>query len=312
MDLVSACRIFVCVAEHGSFTVGAAAARVPQSVASRRVAALEEHFGQALFDRTARRPALTAFGQDMLGSAKRLVQLAEALDFHAQEAKLRPLTLAVPGTCTTLALARLDAAARDRDIALDLRCADPHARTELLREKQVRAAVAAVPPAEAAWTVPLGLASTRSAARSPARSPVRLESLRPLRADDTYRRIRIQPEDDMPYVRDTLQHAGHRAALLPAQISVADTLVVAAGAALRTRDFLLCSAAQARNLDLAWQPIAGLPLARGYTVAAHLGDDAALVRGPLAASLAAYLGAAHGAAGETTHHTTDGSEPAVA
>jgi DNA-binding transcriptional LysR family regulator len=62
---------------------------VPQSVASRRVAALEEHFGQPLFDRSARRAVLTAFGRDMLAPAKRLVQLADALEFHAQEAKLR-------------------------------------------------------------------------------------------------------------------------------------------------------------------------------------------------------------------------------
>jgi DNA-binding transcriptional LysR family regulator len=47
MDLVASCRVFVHVGERGSFTLGAAAARVPQSVASRRIAALEEHFGES-------------------------------------------------------------------------------------------------------------------------------------------------------------------------------------------------------------------------------------------------------------------------
>jgi hypothetical protein len=56
-----------------------------------------------------------------------------------------------------------------------------------------------------------------------------LSALRPSRAEASYRRIWIQPEDDVPHVRDPLQHAGHRAALLPAQITVAASLVAAAG-----------------------------------------------------------------------------------
>lgn len=318
MDLVSACRIFVSVAERGSFTLGAEAERVPQSVASRRVAALEKHFGQPLFDRTARRAALTVFGQDLLGPAKRLVQYAEALDQHATEAKLRPLTLAVPETCGVRQLAVLDATARGADVALDLRCAGPAQRAEWLRDREVRAVVAAVPPADAAWVVRLGVASaappaavatagaTAATAATAAvdgesetagvaaavRRPLRLESLRPSRVEPTYRRIWIQPEDDVPYVRDVLQRAGHRAALLPAQISVAASLVAAAGAALRTGDFVLCSARQARELGFDWRPIADASVARGYTVSAHVGDDAVLVRRVLGRELARCLDAA--------------------
>jgi DNA-binding transcriptional LysR family regulator len=286
VDLVSACRIYVSVAERGSFTLGAAAERIPQSVASRRVAALEKHFRQPLFDRTARRAVLTVFGQDMLGPAKRLVQYAEALDQHAAEAKLRPLTLAVPETCDVRHLALLDAAARDADLALDIRCAGPERRTEWMRDKAVRAAVQAVPPADATWVVPLGLASASDPPR-----PIRLESLRPSRTEPALRRVWIQPEDDVPYVRDVLQRAGHRAALLPAQISVAASLVTAAGAALRTDDYLLASAEQAQDLGLSWQPIAEASLARGYKVAAHVGDDALLVRTLVGAALARALGA---------------------
>ena len=305
MDLVSACRIFTSVAERGSFTLGAAAEGIPQSVASRRVAALEKHFRQPLFDRTARRAVLTVFGQDMLGPAKRLVQYAETLEYHAAEAKLRPLTLAVPEICDVRRLAVLDAAARDAELALDIRSAGPELRAAWMRDKAVRAAVQAVPSDDALWTVPLGLASLplpvppptgrheATQGSSSARPPIRLETLRPSRTEPALRRVWIQPEDDVPHVRDVLQRAGHRAALLPAQISVAASLVTAVGAALRGSDLVLASADQARELGLAWRPIAeAAALARGYTVAAHVGDDAVLIRTLVGAELARALGAA--------------------
>lgn len=297
VDLVNACRVFVQVGEQGSFTLGAAAARVPQPVASRRVAALEVHLGQPLFDRSARRAVLTAFGRDMLEPARRLVQLADALEFHAQEAKLRPLTLAVPETCDVWHLARLDAAAREAGLVLEPRGAGPAERAELLSSRSVRASVEAVPPADATWTVPLGLACRRGI--DPSAESVRLSTLRPSRAEASYRRIWIQPEDDVPHVRGVLQHAGHRAALLPAQITVAASLVAAAGQALRTGGFLLCSAPQADDLGLAWRPISGTAVARGYSVSALTGDDAARVRDVLGARLARALGAATEAAAET-------------
>ena len=321
MDLVGACRVFVSVAERGSFTLGAAAERIPQSVASRRVAALEKHFSQPLFDRTTRRAVLTVFGQDLLGPAKQLVQYAEALSHHAAEAKLRPLTLAVPETCDVRHLAMLDAAARDADVALDLRRAGPEQRAAWLASKEVRAAVQAVPPAEAAWVVPLGLASAVIGGQAGRRAvtqssssphPARLESLRPSRTEPTFRRVWIQPEDDVPYVRDVLQRAGHRAALLPAQISVASSLIAAVGAALRTGDFVLASADQARELGLAWRPIAEASLARGYTVAAHVGDDALLVRTLVGAELARCLGAAAESSDESSAETPAETSPAHA
>jgi DNA-binding transcriptional LysR family regulator len=71
VDLIGCCRAFVSVTETGSFTAGAAAAHIPQPVASRRVAALERHLGERLFDRSAYRVRLTPFGRDMLLSAKR-------------------------------------------------------------------------------------------------------------------------------------------------------------------------------------------------------------------------------------------------
>src|ERR1700760_4914314 len=151
MDLVAACRVFVHVGERGSFTLGAAAAGVPQSVASRRIAALEDHFGERLFDRSTRRAALTSFGRDMLPPAQRLVQLAEALEFHAEQAPLRPLHLALPPTRPALG-----PAAHEQGAELEFRPAGPSQRAELVATAQVRAALLAVPPAGADWTVPLG------------------------------------------------------------------------------------------------------------------------------------------------------------
>src|ERR1700759_4399406 len=160
MDLLAACRVFVSVGERGGFTLGAAAARVPQPVASRRIAALEAHLGERLFDRSTRRAALTPFGGDMLPPARRLIQLAEALEYQAEQARLRPLSLAVPETCPVRALAELNAAAQEQGIMLEFRAAGPADRAELLATAQVRAALIAVPAADAAWTVPLGGGAT--------------------------------------------------------------------------------------------------------------------------------------------------------
>ena len=293
MDLVAACRVFVHVGERGSFTLGAAAARVPQSVASRRVAALEEHLGERLFDRSARRAALTPFGRDMLPPAKRLVQLAEALEYHAEQARLRPLRLAVPDTCSVRSLAMLNAAAHEHGTVLDFRPAGPAERAELVATGQVRAALVTVPPDEAEWTVPLGVATAAPPATGET-GPLRVESLRPGRTRRTPQRIWIQPEDDVPHVRDHLRQLGHRAALMPAQISVAVSLVAAASETLQAGDLLLCSAVQARELGLRYRALAGSPVARGYRVNVVAGDDPDRLRAGLGAAIARALGAEQG------------------
>ncbi|MGW8378058.1 LysR family transcriptional regulator [Streptomyces sp. ODS28] len=285
MDVVAACRVFVRVAERGSFTLGAAAAGVPQSVASRRIAALEEHFGERLFDRSTRRAALTAYGRDMLAPAKRMVQLAESLEADAERARLRPFSLAVPGICAVRNLALLDAAAHDRGVVLDFRPAGPADRKELLRHHEVRAALDAVPPDDAEWTVPLGVAA--SAVRGT--GPVRLERLRPSRTQNSFRRVRIQPEDDVPHIRDRMEQLGHRAALLPAQITTATSLTSAVSATLRSSDLLLCSPAQAEELGLHWRGLVGDPVARGYRLTAVSGEDAARLGGALHGDIARAL-----------------------
>jgi len=293
VDLVGACRVFVYVGERGSFTDGAAAARVLQSVASRRVATLEEHLGERLFDRTGRRPSLTAFGQDLLPAARRLVHLADGLQHDAEQARLRPLTVAMPEVCATRELAVLDAAARESGSPLEFVHALPGDRLQLAQTGQVRAAVTSVPPTEAIWLVPLGVAGRQCSTSA----TFRLESLRPSRSSLEVRRLWLQPEDNVPHVRDEAERAGHRSGLLPAQVTMASSLTVAVSAVLRTRDLLLSSQTQAVLLGLRWQPIRNPALVRGYSVQAALPTDAARLGGRLGSDVGHCLGGSARAAG---------------
>ncbi|MEV6633574.1 LysR family transcriptional regulator [Actinoplanes sp. NPDC051470] len=271
MDLVAASRAFVAVARHGSFTVGAAAIRVPQSVASRRVAALESHLGGDLLDRTSRVLTLTEFGADLLPAARRLADLADALEHDAERARRRPFRLAVPAICPPRELALLAAEAREQGLHLELSTAAPGEG----------AAIAPVPPDVATWSVPLGLAAMRE--------PVtHVENLKH-RAGTGFRTIWIQPEDDVPHVRDRLTRLGASVGLRPAQIVLATSLVSAAAEVLSTEDLLLCSAAQATDLGLRWGPIGELTLARGYDAIAGpratLDRVRRLLRGPVGRAL---------------------------
>lgn len=287
VDLIGSCRAFVSVSEAGTFTAGAAIARIPQPVASRRIAALERHFGERLFDRSTRRARLTPFGRDMLPSAQRLVRLADAMEHDAQQAKLRPMRLAVPETCTTRELAELDAAARALDVFLEFRPASPRERAELVRTQEVRAAIAAVPAEEGGWSVALGLASgvkTRAGV-------IHLETLRVGRSGREPRRVWIQPEDDVPHIRDRLFRVRDSVGLRPAQVSVADSLTAAAAAVFGSADLLLCSAAQAGELGLEWRPVGEIALARGFDITAGLGEDAHRLRTRLWPDIARCLGA---------------------
>jgi DNA-binding transcriptional LysR family regulator len=287
VDLVGGCRAFVSVSEAGSFTAGAALARIPQPVASRRIAALERHLGERLFDRSSRRATLTPFGRDLLPSAKRLVRLAEAMEHDARRARLRPLRVAVPDTCGVRDLAELAAEARALEVHLEFRAAAPGERAELVRTQEVRAALVAVPAGEGAWTVPLGLAGT---AEPPAKV-VHLETLRAGRAGGPRRRVRLQPEDDVPHVRDHLLRIRDAVGLQPAQVTVAGSLTSAAAGVFGSADLLLCSAAQAAELGLQWRPIGEIDLARGFDVTATLGADADRLRTALWAAVGRCLGA---------------------
>lgn len=288
MDLVGGCRAFVSVSETGSFTAGAALAHIPQPVASRRIAALERHFGERLFDRSTRRARLTPFGREVLPSARRLVRLAEELEHDAKHARLRPIRVAVPSTCGVRELAELAAEARALEIRLEFRTAGPGERAELVRTGEVRAALTAVPPEDGVWSVPLGVAG---AALPPGRA-VFLETLRTGRSAAGRRRVWIQPEDDVPHVRDRVLRVRDAVGLPPGQVQVAASLTTAAAEVFATADLLLCSAAQAEELGLRWARLGELEPARGFAVAAVPGEDADRLRTTLRAAVGRCLGAA--------------------
>ncbi|CAL9455773.1 hypothetical protein SUDANB95_02521 [Actinosynnema sp. ALI-1.44] len=274
--MVAACKAFVSVSGCGSFTAGAAAARIPQSVASRRIAALEKHFGARLLTRSSRSVSLTPFGRELLPSARRLVELAEALEHDAEQARLRPFRLAVPLVSAARPLARLVADARRHDLTLDPHPAPPARRAELARTLEVRAALVAVPPDDGVWRVPLGLAGRDDPGPATA---VYVETLRAGRADrGPRRRIWVEAEDDVPHVRDRITRLGDAVGLQPAQVVVTSSLVAATAEVLASADLLLCSPAQADDLGLHWRPIGEVRVARGYDVTARSREDAHRVR----------------------------------
>lgn len=259
--------------------MGAAAARTAQSVVSRRIAALEQRLGERLLDRSSRTVTLTPFGRDLLPTARQLVRIADRLEHEAEAARRRPLRLAVPAGCPTAALARLIAEAHEQGVLLDPFPAGPAERADLVTSRQVRAALLAVAPAEAAWTVPLGLAVARDPGGG---GPIYLDTLRPGRADRDRRprRVWLQPEDDVPHVRDRLARLRDAVGLRPAQLAVAPAVAAAAADVLSHGDALLCSSAQARELRLHWRPVGelGPAFARGFSLAVADEADVDAVR----------------------------------
>jgi hypothetical protein len=151
----------------------------------------------------------------------------------------------------------------------------------------VRAALTAVPAEDGAWSVPLGLA----AVTLPPGRVVHLETLRTGRSTVPRRHVWIQPEDDVPHVRDRLLRVRDAVGLPPAQVAVAGSLTSAAAEVFASADLLLCSAAQAVELGVSWRPIGELTLARGYGVAAALGEDADRLRTVLREAVGRCLGA---------------------
>lgn len=72
---MTALRSFVTVAETGGVTRAAGQLHLTQSAVSMQLKRLEESLGQNLFDRTGRKVALTAQGEQLLGYGKRILVL---------------------------------------------------------------------------------------------------------------------------------------------------------------------------------------------------------------------------------------------
>jgi DNA-binding transcriptional LysR family regulator len=288
IDVAAACAAFVSVAQHESFSQGAAALRIPQSVASRRVANLERLLGAALLERTTKRVALTRFGRELMPRAAALAAGPDALMEEAADLLARPVLVAFPALCHPLDLAKVTLACRDTGEAISACVGDPNVRARLLAEGRATYSVEPAAPDEATWTTPLGVIS-----RLPAPHGVRyLDTLRPSRADrGRVPVLWVHPEDDVPHVRDRLTVLRNSVGLGPSQIRVARDLPEALVGVLATDDLLLGSRKQASDLGLAWAQIGELHLTRGYRIAAVDAVPGAIFFERCAEAIADCLGA---------------------
>ena len=80
MDIVSALRAFLRVAETGSFSAAAIDLDLTQPAVSRQVSALEGHLNTRLLHRTTNALALTVEGEQMIAMALRVVEAVDALN----------------------------------------------------------------------------------------------------------------------------------------------------------------------------------------------------------------------------------------
>ena len=80
-------RIFVAVAERGSFSRGARELYISHSTTSRAVASLEEEMGVRLLERDNRVLGLTPAGQILLEEAKSLLGQADELVRRVRDAE---------------------------------------------------------------------------------------------------------------------------------------------------------------------------------------------------------------------------------
>lgn len=79
MDIASALRTFLRVAETGSFSAAALDLGLTQPAVSRQVSALEEHYSTRLFHRSTNALSLTVEGEQMIPMAHKVIDAIEAL-----------------------------------------------------------------------------------------------------------------------------------------------------------------------------------------------------------------------------------------
>lgn len=90
MDRLEGMRLFVRVAELGSFSAVAQQMNVARSVVTRQVAALEAHLGTMLIARSTRRLSLTSAGAAYLEKCREILGLVEAAEAGLSEERQAP------------------------------------------------------------------------------------------------------------------------------------------------------------------------------------------------------------------------------
>lgn len=137
MDRLEAMRLFIRVAELGSFAAAAQQLGVARSVVTRQVAALEAHLGVKLMARSTRRLTLTSAGTAYLEKCRVILGLVDAAetDIAAERVAPRgPIRASLPLSFgfARLAPLLLDFAARYPEISLDMDFSDR--RVNLIEE----------------------------------------------------------------------------------------------------------------------------------------------------------------------------------
>lgn len=117
--------LFAHIVDAGSFTRASDLTGLPKSTLSRRLAELENVFGERLMQRSTRRLVLTEFGERMLEYARRLVddtEAATALALHRQVTPQGILRVSFPPEYHELSLVQILSAfsRRHPDVRLDI------------------------------------------------------------------------------------------------------------------------------------------------------------------------------------------------
>jgi DNA-binding transcriptional LysR family regulator len=90
MDTLQMMRVFVRIAEEGSFTGAAQRLNITTANASRSVAQLEAHLRTRLLNRSTRRIALTEAGQRYLERCERILAYVDEAEAEAADAQVKP------------------------------------------------------------------------------------------------------------------------------------------------------------------------------------------------------------------------------
>jgi len=122
-------RVYVRVAEARSFSAVARELGTTQPAVSRQVAALEEHLGARLIQRTTRSLTLTEDGRDLLGHARRVLDAVEEAESAVGRRHTLPgglVRLATPATFGRLYVAPRITRLLERypELSVDLRMSD--------------------------------------------------------------------------------------------------------------------------------------------------------------------------------------------
>lgn len=139
-------RHLIDLAQTQSFSLSASRLHLTQPALSRSIKALEGELGHQLFDRVGRGIELTAFGQQVLGHAQSLVDLAHELRQHTRDAqkalwgKVRVGLGSGPGALLATPL-MLHMAAQSPHVQLQISRGSTPLLVQALRERQLDALV---------------------------------------------------------------------------------------------------------------------------------------------------------------------------